>query len=453
MLIPNELNFEEFIELIDNIYDEIFIWDKTRKIFYANKAVYRHYGLHPKDMVGKTLEECTKMMQLWSPTCVMDTFEDKKPVIQRQKTLLGINITTISVPIFDSNNEVKYVIQSVRDEEKDLFKKLSSRKTISGVDGNSTIIYKSEAMKSMLDNSKKVAKTKAPVLILGETGTGKSMLAKYIHQYSDRKEKPFININIASLNPTLIESEFFGYKKGAFTGAVNQGRKGFFESANGGTIFLDEIGEIPYELQAKFLHALQDEEIIPVGSVEAVKLDIRVICATNCDLKKLVEAGKFRKDLYHRLNIFEITIPPLRKRRDDLRLLIAHFLNIFNQKYEKNVSCSNQIMDMFLKYIWSGNIRELSNVIERGVITAEGDYIVTHNLPESFFSMDNIRNVEVCAFESQTFDEAVEKYERELIIGAHKRFKSTRRMAEELKISQSKASRLVRKYILEEKDE
>lgn len=448
MILKDEVAFKTFVELIDNLYDEIFIWDENRRVVYANKACYRHYGMQPQDFVGKTLEDFTEKERLWTPTCVPNTFEEKKPVIQRQKTFLGIGITTISVPIFDEANNVKYVVQSVRDDERDLFKELSPIQGImeEGVFVEERMIYKSQAMKNVMEDSKKVAKTKAPILILGETGTGKSLMAKYIHDHSKRKEKPFVGINMASLSPSVIESEFFGYKKGAFTGANKEGKKGLFEMANGGTLFLDEIGDFPYELQAKFLHVLQDEEVIPVGGYVPIKLDIRIICATNCDLRKMVEVGKFRKDLYHRLNIFEITIPPIRGRRDDLLLLTSHFLNVFNKKYEKNVSCSEGVIESFLKYTWSGNVRELSNVVERGVITTEGGFIEVSDLPESFFSIDHIKKSSACVLEHMTFDAALELYEKKLILLAYEKHKTSRKVAEALSLSQSKASRLIRKH-------
>lgn len=451
MIQKDELDLPIFAELMDEIYDELCIWNKDRKLIYINKACYRHYGIVPQELIGKSLEDFTEKEKLWTPTCVYDTFDEKKPVIQKQKTFLGINIITISVPIFDEKGNVKYVVQSVRDEEKDLFKKLSSIKIISEDEKffDEKLIYKSKPMLEVVTYSQKIAKTKASVLILGETGTGKSLMAKFIHDKSDRAGKSFVSINMASLNPTLIESELFGYRKGAFTGASNEGKKGLFEAANGGTLFLDEIGELPYDLQAKFLHVLQEEEVFPLGGLKPIKLDIRIICATNCDLKKMIEAGKFRQDLYHRLNIFEVTIPPIRKRKEDLLLLTSHFLNIFNKKYGRSIGCSEKTIQSFLRYTWSGNVRELSNVIERGVITAEGNFIEPNNLPESFFSFDHVKSVQKCIFENLSFDEAVEEYERNLIKSAYETYKSSRKMAKALNISQSKANRLIRKYLID----
>ncbi len=450
MLLKDALNFEQFLKMMDQCYDELCIWDKNGKILYINDPCYRHYGLRPEGFLGKTLQECTENEKLWSPSCVSMTFDEKRPMIQKQKTFLGIDIVTISVPIMDEHGEVEYVLQSVRDGDDTLYKVLSSQMLQeSREEENETkIIYKSAAMGETLHMADKIAKSKAPVLILGETGTGKSLLAKYIHEHSDRRDKPFLSINIASLSPSIIESELFGYKKGAFTGAEKGGRIGLFEAANGGTLFLDEIGELPYDLQAKFLHVLQEEAVIPVGSHTSIKLDIRVLCATNCDLQKMIEAGKFREDLYHRINIFDMLMPPLRKRREDIEPLAVYFLNLFNTKYERNVEISERVMELLRRYPWKGNIRELSNVIERGVLTAEERTIEISNLPESFFHVENEKKVGCAVLEQNlSFDEAVEEYEKKVIQEAYAKYGSSRRVAEQLKMSQSKANRLIQKYV------
>ncbi len=449
MILENSFNIKEFISIIDSVYDEIFIWDSDSRVVYANKACYRHYGLMPEDIIGKTLEELSSRERLWWPSCVPATMETKEPYIQKQRTFLGVNIVTISVPIFDEYNNVKYVVQSVRDDSEVLLKSLS---VLMGVEAEEKIdsveiIAQSPVMKETIKFIDKIANTKAPVLILGETGTGKSLFAKYIHEKSERKNKPFININIASLSPTVIESELFGYKKGAFTGASKDGKKGIFELATGGTLFLDEIGELPYDLQAKFLHVLQEEEIIPVGGTKPIKLDIRIICATNCHLEKMIEAGRFREDLYHRLNTFDVTIPPLRKRKEDILALTAHYLSVNNKKYGKEVFCSDSVLEVFQKYKWTGNVRELSNIIERSVIMADGDSIEVTNLPESFFSIGNVTKVEKTDCLLVPFDIAMEDCEKKLIITAFNQYKSSRKVAHALKISQSKANRLIRKYI------
>lgn len=443
-----ELDLKVLKELIDNVYDEIFIWDNQYRVVYANKACYRHYGVTAEEIIGRTLEELQGQEQLWSPTSVPYIFKEKIPVIQRQKTFFGIEIDTISIPILDRNNEIKFVVQSVRDNKESLYKMLSPIKMDSNNNtiADDKIVYTSKQMKDVISYCKKVAVTQAPILILGETGTGKSMLAKYIHNKSAQSKKPFIYVNVASINPSVIESEFFGYQKGSFTGANADGKRGFFHEAKTGTIFLDEIGELPYDLQAKFLHVIQEEEFFPLGSTSAVKLDARIICATNCDLQKMIEAGRFREDLYHRLNVFEITIPPLRNRKDDIKLFASHFLNIFNSKYEKSVIFSDRCLESLIRYPWKGNVRELSNVVERCVLVASGKYIEITDFPDSFFSMDNSKYQLELACEDQTYGEMMEAFERRIVEKAFRQYKSSRKVAEALNISQSKANRLRQKY-------
>lgn len=449
MILNNKLDFTTFISLIDNIYDEIFIWNKEQQIIYVNKACYRHYGLKSKDFIGGKLKDFTVDKQLWTPTCVPKTFDKKKGIIQLQKTILGQNIVTISVPVFDENHNVQYIVQSTREENSSLFKELELVKSDIEVLEPDSLMYKSEKMEQLAKYIRKIAPTKASILILGETGTGKTYLAKYIHKHSKRKDKPFVTVNMASLNSSIIESEFFGYQAGAFTGANKSGKKGILEEANGGTLFLDEIGEFPYELQAKFLHVLQEEEFTPVGGTKSIKIDIRIICATNRNLKQLVDAKLFRMDLYHRINILEMTVPPLRDRKRDLRALAFHFLKKCNEKYSTDINFSDEVLEIFEQYLWPGNIRELLNVVERGVILAEEGLMTPKNLPDSFFSADHTYvedNIQYF-FGNLSYKEIMESYEEKVIQKAYKYYSSSRKLAKALKISQSSASRLIKKYI------
>ena len=444
-----DLDINTFVNLIDNVYDEICIWDANYRMIYINKACYRHYGLNPREMIDNTLDFFVDKENYWSPTSVNYIYEEKKPVIQKQKTFLGIDIETISIPILDEYGNVKYIVQSVRDSASSLYKRLAPISGIAVDEGNCNekIIYKSFAMNSVVEYAKKVATVKAPLLILAETGTGKNIIAKYVHDKSQRKDKPFISINMASINPNMIESELFGYKKGAFTGANAGGKKGLFEIANGGTIFLDEIGELPFDMQAKILHVIQEEELIPVGGVQAVKMDVRILSATNCDLSKMVEAGKFRQDLYHRLNVFELTIPPLRNRQADIPLLTSHFLNIFNKKYSKCTGFSDEVIEVFMQYPWTGNVRELSNIVERCVLTTDGNEIKITDLPDSFFSIGHAKYDNTPDVDDNPMDIAMAYHEEAIIKKAYDKYGSSRKVAAALQISQSKANRLIRKYI------
>ncbi len=233
------------------------------------------------------------------------------------------------------------------------------------------IVGQSDAILNLVEVIKKVATTDSTVLLTGESGTGKSLIAKAIHFMSHRKDGPFITINCAAIPETLLEAELFGYEKGAFTGA-HTSKRGKFELASGGTLFLDEIGDMPLSLQAKILRVLQEKEIERLGSEKTIKVDVRVIAATNKDLHELVREGKFREDLYYRLNVVPLYVPSLRERKEDIPLLIDHFLRNFNEKYGKKVRLSPDAMEALMDYGWPGNIRELENTVERLVVMHEG---------------------------------------------------------------------------------
>lgn len=248
------------------------------------------------------------------------------------------------------------------------------------------IIGESPKIKEILKISERVANTNATILILGESGTGKEVIANTIHYNSNRKNKPYVKVNCGAIPENLIESELFGYEKGAFTGA-NTRKIGKFEKAKQGTIFLDEVGELDLGVQVKLLRVLQQKEFERIGGNEIVKVDIRVIAATNKDLLKMVEEGSFREDLYYRLNVIPIQIPPLRYRKEDIPLLVKYFLDHYGQELgRKNMSIDNKALQKLVEYKWNGNIRELENMIERLVILVEGDIIEEKHLPKELFS-------------------------------------------------------------------
>jgi DNA-binding NtrC family response regulator len=229
------------------------------------------------------------------------------------------------------------------------------------------IVFASKVMEEIVRKASLFAKTEAPILILGESGVGKEVLARFVHKESGRKGK-FVSVNCSAIPSELFESELFGYERGAFTGALRS-KPGLFEEADGGTIFLDEIGELPLHLQAKLLRVLQENEVRRVGSTEPKKIDVKVIAATNKDLEKLVEEGKFREDLYYRLNVLTLKIPPLRERPEDVLELIGYFLRKYNEKYRKKVEITPEALEILLNYSFPGNVRELENLIHRLVIT------------------------------------------------------------------------------------
>ncbi len=279
----------------------------------------------------------------------------------------------------------------------------------------SNIIGQSPGMKEVFRLIRKVAKTKGNVLITGKSGTGKELVAKAIHYNSDRAGKPFIAINCGAIVDTLLESEFFGHKKGSFTGAVRD-KEGHFKLANGGTLFLDEIGDIPLHLQVKLLRAIEESEILPVGGTTTIKTDIRIIAATNRNLLEEIEAGNFRDDLYYRLNVVEIKLPSLNERRDDIPLLVDHFIKKYNRELNRHViSVDNETMRILMNYPWKGGIRELENIIERALILSEGNYITPEDLPV------NLLEASHTAFIPDKLKDAVAQFERSHIQNVLKR--------------------------------
>lgn len=254
------------------------------------------------------------------------------------------------------------------------------KKTIAPPANKSGIITENANMKRILEMARSVADSNATVLIMGESGTGKELMARYIHENSLRKDGPFIAVNCASIPEGLLESELFGYERGAFTGAISR-KAGKFELANNGTMLLDEVSEMPVSLQAKLLRVLQQREVDRIGGKEPVALDIRVIATTNRDLKKEVNEGRFREDLFYRLNVFPINLPPLRERVEDIPILVNYFLGLFNQKNKKAVkNISHEALNLLNSYQWKGNIRELENIMERAVLLASGDEILPENV-------------------------------------------------------------------------
>ena len=273
----------------------------------------------------------------------------------------------------------------------------------------SAIIGKSDAMVKIFALMEKVIPSKTNILITGESGTGKGLVAQAIHESGPRKDKPFISINCGAIPENLLESELFGHKKGSFTSA-NEDKKGLITMANGGTFFLDELGEMPLALQVKLLHVIQNRELTPVGDTRIINVDVRVIAATNADLAQRVKEGRFREDLYYRLNVIEIKMPPLRERRDDIAVLIKHYLAIFAKDAGKTIKdIDYEAMQAMLTYEWPGNIRELGNTIERAVVLADGDTITIHDLPDKF------RTLDLEGVHTSSLRQALDSYEREYI--------------------------------------
>jgi DNA-binding NtrC family response regulator len=312
-----------------------------------------------------TMESAIEAMKIGALDYISKPFEIEELKVQIRKAL----------DIGDMTKQIEFLTEELREKT------------------GKVIIGDSDKIKKVLEIVNRVAKSNATVLITGESGTGKELIANAIHYNSDRADKPYVKVNCGALPENLLESELFGHEKGAFTGAVAR-KLGRFERADGGTIFLDEVGEISLPMQVKLLRVLQEKELERVGGTETIKVDVRIVAATNKDLKKMTEEGSFREDLYYRLNVIPIELPPLRERREDIPQLIEYFLEKYCREIGRSkMKLSKEALDIFLNYRWKGNIRELENVIERLAILCEGDIIEKNDLPRELV-YENNKNTE-----------------------------------------------------------
>ena len=312
------------------------------------------------------------------------------------------------------------------------------------------LVYKSKAMKETLDVASTAAEFDSTILLTGESGTGKEVLAKFIYQNSSRKDKAFIKVNCAAIPKNLFESELFGYMPGSFTGASSKGKAGMFELANGGTILLDEIGELTMPIQSKLLRVIQEQEVYRVGGTEAIKLDVRIIASTNRDLLQEIKNDNFREDLYFRLNVVPIKIPPLRERIEDISEMINYFMTKLNSKYNKNVIISKHALEALINYSWPGNVRELQNIIEYMFIMNTKNEICFEQLPDKILNDHVLMN----SFNHDLEDKGrleylMEVHERAILESALSSHTSMREAAKALGINASTLSRKIKKYGIE----
>ncbi|MDX5618598.1 sigma-54 interaction domain-containing protein, partial [Clostridioides difficile] len=446
-------------------------------IIYCNKAFEENYGLKKEDILGKNvsfLEDSGYSTK--SPIPIV--LKTKTKFSLEQDTQAGKKLIITATPIFDENGNLEFTVENCRDitelnniknkledTKKQVKKYKSEVETLyrTALRIEDTVIMDGIVMRPIINTVNHVSKTDVSVLLLGESGTGKSSLARYIHHNSNRSNGPFITINCATISPQLLESELFGYTSGAFTGASTKGKVGLVELANGGTLFLDEIGDIPQNLQAKFLQLIQDRTFTPVGSLKNKKVDIRIISATNADLVSKVKEKKFREDLYYRLNVIEIKLPPLRERRDNLVEIIKYYFNRYSSDFNLNKTISKEAMDAIANYGFPGNIRELQNIIQKILLTCTDNHItiddlpniltknihITNNRNKTHISQINkviISDSKSTNYKNKNFDTLIKEYEKNIILDAYEKFGSSYKVAKHLEISQSKANRLIRKY-------
>lgn len=447
-------------DILNSSQDEIFITDSNGNTLFINSAGKALYGKKPEEMIGNAVNHLVKE-GFFSPPLYPIVKKRKEKVSMIQRTISGKTAHVIANPVFDANGQMTHIIFTGRDitEIKNLRKKIERSEVLLhaykseleklqsfNTPSEADIIAISPNMRKVLNMASKMAKVDSTILITGESGVGKGVIANFIHNNSPRKSRSIIHINCGAIPENLMESELFGYTSGAFTGADKNGRKGLIEQADGGTLFLDEIGEMPLNLQVKLLKVLQERKVEPVGSSGSIEVDIRIIAATNKNLKELVKKNTFREDLYYRLNVVPIHIPSLEERPEDVLHLIDFFAEKMNVKYNTSTTFSLEAENALVQYHWPGNVRELENLIERLVVTSENDEITVDDLPEEIRyreAGDGIVIVKDIAPLKQVRDEM----EKQLIRKAYEVHKSSYKVAELLGIDQSTASRKINKFI------
>lgn len=445
----NSLPREMLLSILENCYNEIFVNDRDGRIVYVNPACIRHYGLKPEDLVHA--KNADVFQGNWTPMALDYAIDEKRIIFAKQRFIpAGEELVTILTPVLDESGNIELIIGNVQENEithwdvsyKDDDLKTSRRHKSSHFNSNETpIISRSFNYWKIITELKQVSDSTIPVLLLGESGTGKTYVAEYIHENSGR-DGLFITLNCTAIPESLLESELFGYAPGAFTGASSKGKIGLIEMASNGTLFLDEIGDLPLYLQAKLLDVLENQRYIPVGGTKMKYVNIRIITATNKDIDTLVKEGKFREDLYWRISTFNTILPPLRKRRDDILPLSNFFLKLFNEKYEKNKTFSQEVLSAFMRYSWPGNVRQLKNMIERLVVVTMGNIIDLQKLPETMLR-ENHNTPDNSAL---TLDERVEALKKDIVRDAYRKNQTVRRAAAALGITASKAQRLIKEY-------
>lgn len=370
-------------------------------------------------------------------------------------------ILTTAAPVLNEQQEIDYIIYSVTNysEMMRLRDKISQstmrvqalENHLRSLQGDSSIgkgiIVANKEMYHIYGKALRLAPTSVSVMLTGESGTGKDVLARFIHQSSSRKDETFIHVNMATIPKPLFESELFGYTPGSFTGAARYGKDGLIQLAHKGTLFLDEIGELPLDIQAKLLQVIQNKEVRSIGALEPTPVDFRIICATNRDLRQMVENQQFRLDLYYRLNAIELTLPPLRKRPEDIPPLTTFFLNRYNTQNHTSKYLTNEVIQLFYKYSWPGNVRELQHIIESLVVLCPTDAITADQLPEEFLCMAESTAISKAAGpEGMTLKQSVELLEARLIKDALNNSKSAAQAAKRLGIDASTLSKKRKRY-------
>ncbi|QAS52061.1 sigma-54 interaction domain-containing protein [Halobacillus litoralis] len=447
--------WDEYKTLLHSLQEDILVTNTDGTIVKVSEATGKVYDVDVDDLMGRSVYDLEKE-GLFTPLATPMVIESKERVTFVQTVADGKKLLVTGLPVFDEEGELFRVVSYSHDvtelmEIKSGMEEMTVemervRKELNRLKNQSEekFIGKSDGMRKVLAIADQVAGVDANVLLLGESGVGKTQLANMIHDKSERREGPFIEVNCGAIPEALFEAELFGYEGGSFTGATKGGRKGFAEMASGGTLFLDEVGELSLQNQVKVLKLIQKKSFYPVGGRKELQSDFRLISATNRQLDKSVEQKQFREDLYFRLNVVPIIIPPLRERKEDITPLIHSFLDHFTSRYNRKRVLSREVLHDLNGLEWRGNVRELINLVERLIVTSHNSIIEPDDLPDGYRKNINSYS-EVNNFE-ESLNRTLERVEKERLARAKQKFKTTTKMAEALGISQPSVVRKLKKH-------
>ena len=460
-LFEDDINLNGLFDILNPennlvLADDMMLSDAEGVILWVSENYEKNFGFAHGSIVGKSAFDL-EQDGTFDPCITAEVLRQKKKITTTQTiNRVHKNVMTVGIPLFDKAGALKYAVcfntvsmeqinviqQNYRNLQNSLQQYTQEIAELRIRATSTSIVVKSAAMQRLWTLIQNTANTKANILITGETGVGKSAIAKAIHNMSSRTNGPFIEVNCAVLHENLIESELFGYEKGAFTGAASGGKIGKIELANHGTLFLDEIGELPHHIQSKLLQLIQEKTIERLSGTRRIELDFRLLVATNRNLEEEVQRGLFRSDLFYRLNVIRIHIPPLRQRPEDILPLAHQFLERFCGEYGKQLALSPRFVAFLEQYPWPGNVRQLENLMERLVITAQDPILDVTALPVEFTGGDT-----PLPAPTGTLAERMDAFEGQIIRDSYRRCGTTVAVAKELGISQATAARKIAKYV------
>jgi PAS domain S-box-containing protein len=386
------LSNEQMKAALEFSTDGIYVVDLHGVTLFVNKAYEQITGFTREVLIGRHMQDLIEEGYI-NESVSLQVLQEKKKISLLQKIKQRKEVIVTGNPVLDAQGNIELIVTSVRDVTKlnTIQNELTKAKTFSQMQNyrfsfttnreENKFLFKSMSMKAIYEKIEQVAAYPTSILLTGPSGAGKEVIANMIHHLSDRKDKPFIKVNCGAIPESLLESEFFGYEPGAFTGAKREGKIGLLELANEGTIMLDEIGEMPVQLQVKLLRAIQEKSIRRIGGAVAISLDIRIISATNQNIASMIEQKKFREDLYYRISVIEIPIPSLAQRKEDIELLVEHYFEYFCEKFKVQKEMTQEAKNCLLEYDWPGNVRELKNVMESMVAAIPYEQIELYHLP------------------------------------------------------------------------